>query len=218
MPELLANVVRGETVESVHSGHLAIIDGEGSTVFECGEPSTVTFLRSSAKPFQTIPFLTSGAADAFGFTEDEIAMSIASHSGEPMHVERVKRMLEKTGFTEADLRCGAHLPFNEQASEAIMRSGEQPNQLHNNCSGKHTAMLAFAKHIGADPANYEDKDHRIQKRIIRCMADFARMPEDTIAVAIDGCAAPNFAIPVRAMAVSFANLRSEEHTSELQSH
>lgn len=204
--ELLANIIRGETIESVHSGHLAIVDGERNTVAELGEPSTVTFLRSSAKPFQAIPFLTSGAAEAFSFAEDEVAMSIASHSGEPMHVDRVHRMLEKTGFTEADLRCGAHLPFNEAARDAMLRAGEQPTQLHNNCSGKHTAMLAFAKHIDADPANYEHRDHRIQKRIIRCMADFAEMPEDAIALAIDGCAAPNFALPVRAMAVAFANL------------
>jgi L-asparaginase II len=115
-------------------------------------------------------------------------------------------MLEKTGSRESDLRCGAHLPFNEQASEAILRAGEAPSQLHNNCSGKHTAMLAFAKHIDADTANYEHKEHRIQKRILKCMADFAEMPEDAIAVAIDGCAAPNFAVPVRAMATSFVNL------------
>src|SRR6478672_13569906 len=116
-PSTLANVIRGDTIECVHSGHVLIADGDGSTIFEAGDPQTITFFRSASKPFQLIPVITSGAADAFGFTEDEIALGCASHSGEPMHVERVARMLEKTGFTEADLRCGVHPPFNEQESE-----------------------------------------------------------------------------------------------------
>jgi L-asparaginase II len=217
-PEILVNVVRGETVESVHRGHLIVMDGDGETVASLGDPSTVTYFRSSSKAFQAIPFITSGAADAFGFTEQEIALAVASHSGEPVHVAIAAGMLAKTGLSKSDLHCGAHLPFNEAEAERMMRAGETPDQLHNNCSGKHAAMLAFAKHIGAGIEDYDSPDNRIQKRILRCVADFAQVPEQSIAIGVDGCSAPNFAIPVSAMARSFANLiRPDKFPETVQS-
>jgi L-asparaginase II len=206
MSKVLANVIRGNTVESVHTGHIYIIDGEGREVASVGDPSTVTYFRSACKAFQLIPCITSGAADAFGFDEEEIALAAASHSGEPIHVEIAARMLAKAGFTESDLRCGSHLPFSSAATADMQRAGEQPSQLHNNCSGKHAAMLAFAKHIGADVTTYDSPDNRIQKRILRCIADFTELPEEDIAIGIDGCCVPNFALPIRSMAKSFINL------------
>ena len=206
--EILAHVIRGDTVESIHRGHLIVIDGDGKTVASVGDPSTVAFFRSASKAFQTIPFITSGAADAFGFTDKEIALAAASHSGEIVHVALATRMLAKIGLSESDLKCGAHLPFSEVDAKHMMRAGEEPTQLHNNCSGKHAAMLAFAKHIGADLATYDLPDNRIQKRILRCVADFCEIAENDIAIGMDGCAAPNFAVPVAAMAKSFINLIS----------
>jgi len=206
--QVIANVIRGETVESVYCGHLCIIDGNGNEVVSLGDPSTVTYFRSAAKAFQAIPFITSGAAEVFGFSEDEIALAVASHSGEPMHVVIAARMLGKIGMTEADLQCGSHLPFSEAESHLMIAAGEKPTQLHNNCSGKHAAMLALAKHIGADTESYLSPDNRIQKRILKCIADFTEMPEEEIAIGVDGCAAPNFALPVSAMAKSFINLIS----------
>ena len=214
-PEILANVIRGKTVESIHRGHFIVIDDEGHTIASMGDPQTVTFFRSSAKAFQAIPFITSGAADAFTFTDDEIALAVASHSGEKMHVEIAARMLEKIGLAEPDLRCGSHFPFYEPEEHRIIAAGEKPSQLHNNCSGKHAAMLAFAKHIDADTATYDLPDNRIQKRILRCIADFTEMPEDQIKLGIDGCAAPNFALPVAAMAKSFINLVSPTKFPEM---
>jgi len=204
--EILANVIRGETVESIHRGHLIVMDGNGETVFSLGNPSTVTYFRSSAKAFQAIPFITSGAADAFGFTKEEIALAVASHSGEQRHVAIAAGMLAKIGLAESDLRCGAHLPFDETESHRMIAAGEKPTQLHNNCSGKHSSMLAFAKHIGSDVATYDSPDNRIQQRILRCVSDFTEVPVAEIAIGTDGCAAPNFALPVAAMAKSFVNL------------
>jgi L-asparaginase II len=204
--QVLANVIRGETVESVHSGHVCIVDGDGSTIFEYGEPSTVTYFRSACKAFQFIPCITSGAADAFLFTDDEIALAVASHSGEPMHIEVAARMLAKAGLSKSELQCGVHWPFSESESHRMLRAGEEPTQLHNNCSGKHAAMLAFAKHIDAGIENYLSPENRIQKRILRCIADFAQMPEEEIAIGIDGCCVPNFALPLSSMARTFANL------------
>jgi L-asparaginase II len=202
----IASVIRGETVESVHNGHVSIVDGDGKTVFEHGEPSTVTYFRSACKAFQAIPFITSGAADAFLLTGDEVAVAVASHSGEPVHVSAVQRMLTKIGLSESDLKCGSHWPFSEAETHRMLAAGEKPTQLHNNCSGKHAAMLAFAKHIGADLATYDAPDNRIQKRILRAVADFTEIPEDQVAIGVDGCAAPNFALPISAMARAFANL------------
>ncbi|HQU83170.1 MAG TPA: asparaginase [Pyrinomonadaceae bacterium] len=204
--EILAKVIRGETVESVHRGHLLIVDGLGNEIFNVGDAETVCFIRSSAKPFQAIPFLTSGAAERFGFLDKEIALACASHSGEEMHTTLAAKMLEKIGLSEADLRCGAHFPFSEKRAAEMMRNGETPTQLHNNCSGKHAAMLAFAKHTNAELATYEKIENPIQQAILETVSLFTETPKDEIPLAIDGCCAPNFALSVRAMAKSFLKL------------
>lgn len=207
-PEILAKVIRGETVESVHRGHLIILAGDGRKVASIGDPETVTFFRSASKPLQALPFVASGASERFGFSDEEIAMACASHSGEKIHVALAAGMLEKIGLTESELRCGTHLPFNEPEAERMLRAGESPNQLHNNCSGKHVAMLALAKHLGADPANYEVLEHPVQQAILDTISVFAEIVKTEIAIGIDGCAVPNFAVPVSAMAKSFINLIS----------
>ncbi|MDQ6786402.1 MAG: asparaginase [Acidobacteriota bacterium] len=204
--EILAEVIRGETVESIHRGHLIVVDGDGETVFSKGNPETITFFRSSSKAFQAFPVLMSGAAERFGFSDAEIALACGSHSGEKIHTETCAKMLAKIGLSEPDLRCGAHLPFNEAVAEEMIRAGEKPNQLHNNCSGKHAAMLALAKHLGADLQSYEDLENPVQKAILETVSLFTNVPTDEIKIGIDGCAAPNFALPIRAMATSFARI------------
>jgi L-asparaginase II len=205
---ILAKAIRGETVESIHRGHLIVTDGAGETLFSLGNPDAVTFWRSSAKSFQAIPFLKSGAAEQFGFSEKEIALACGSHSGEAIHVETAARMLDRIGLSETNLRCGAHPPFDEKRAAEMLKSGEQPTQLHNNCSGKHAAMLALAKHTGADLETYERLENPVQQQILDCVAEFSDVPRDEVKIGIDGCAAPNFAVPIRAMATSFARLVS----------
>ncbi|MBA3769462.1 MAG: asparaginase [Blastocatellia bacterium] len=212
--EILAEVTRGETVESIHRGHVMIVDGGGTPVAPLGDTQTVTFFRSACKSLQAIPCIASGAADAFDFSTEEIALAVASHSGEKQHVEIAARMLEKIGLSESDLRCGTHRPFNESESNRMLRDGETPSQLHNNCSGKHIAMLAFAKYIGADIRTYDSLQHPIQKAILECVSTFCEMPVGEIKIGIDGCSAPNFAVPVVAMAKSFVNLISPTNFSE----
>jgi len=117
---ILSKVIRGETVESVHRGHLIVLAGDGEVLFSIGDPQTVTYFRSASKPFQALPFITSGAAGEFGFTDEEVALACASHSGEPVHVAIASRMLERIGLKESDLQCGTHLPFNENESERLL--------------------------------------------------------------------------------------------------
>lgn len=204
--EILAEVIRGETIESVHRGHLIVVDGTGATVFSIGNPEAIAFWRSSAKPFQAIPFLTGGAADKFEFTEREIALACGSHSGERIHTETAARMLERIDLSEADLRCGAHLPFDERRAEEMIRANEEPTQLHNNCSGKHAAMLAFCRDGNLDLRTYELIEHPLQKAILSVVSQFTDVSVNDIKLGIDGCAAPNFAVPVSAMARAFARL------------
>jgi len=206
--EILAQVIRGETVESIHRGHLTVLDGDGNVHAAFGDPETVTFFRSSCKAFQAIPLLTSGAAGAFGFSEDEIAMVCASHSGEKIHVEIVSRMLAKIGLSESDLRCGVHMPFYVREAERMHRNGEYPTQLHNNCSGKHVGMLALSRHVGADIRTYEQLENPVQQMILETISVFAQVPAAEIKIGIDGCSVPNFALPVSAMAKSFVDLVS----------
>ena len=203
---ILAKVIRGETVESVHRGHIVVIDGTGETIAAVGDPKTITFLRSAAKPFQMIPCITSGAADEFHFSEEEIALGCASHSGEARHVRIASLMLERIGLNEAHLHCGSHMPFYDKEAERMLRAGEFANQLHNNCSGKHAAMLALAKHIEADINTYELIENPVQQTILESVARFCELPVDQIKLAIDGCVAPNFAMPLRSMARGFINL------------
>jgi L-asparaginase II len=140
------------------------------------------------------------------FTDDEIALACASHSGEPMHVEICERMLEKAGVLESDLQCGRHMPFNEQETERLLRSNAEITEVYNNCSGKHTAMVAFAKHIGADIGSYLECSHPVQQSILETISAFCEIPREEIAIGIDGCCAPNFAVPLDAMARGFLNL------------
>jgi L-asparaginase II len=205
-PKILAKVIRGETVESAHRGHLIVINGSGQTVASIGDPKAVTFFRSAAKPFQAMPCITSGAADEFNFSEEEIALACASHSGESRHVRIASLMLERIGLNEAHLHCGSHLPFYEKEAERMLRVGEYATQLHNNCSGKHAAMLAFAKHIDADINTYELLENPVQQRILDAVSQFTETPVNKIPIAIDGCCAPNFAKPLQAMATAFMNL------------
>ncbi len=204
--EILAQVIRGETVESIHRGHISAVDGDGNEFVSVGDPSMVTYFRSAAKAFQFIPCLTSGAADRFEFADNEIAIAVASHSGEQVHVEIAKRLLKKIGLAESDLRCGIHAPFYDKESRRMIAAGERPTVFHNNCSGKHTAMLALAKHIDAGLDDYDSAESRVQKRILRCVSDFSGVPESEIAIGVDGCGVPSFALPLSGMARSFSNL------------
>jgi len=205
-PAPLVEVWRGPIVESRHRGHVAAVDGESRLVAYLGEPETVTYLRSSGKPFQAVPLLTSGAAARFNFTEAELAVACGSHSGEDLHVETVARMLEKIGLGEGDLKCGVHEPFDRVTAERLRSRGETPGVLRNNCSGKHTGMLALSRHLGAPPQLYDDPGGTVQQSILRAVSQFSGMDADEIALGTDGCGVPVFGMSVRAMALMYARL------------
>ena len=208
VPASLIEVWRGPIVESRHRGHLTAVDPFGKRVAALGLPETVTYVRSSGKPFQAIPVITLGAADRFGFSEQEIAIACGSHSGEPIHVDTVRSMLKKIRLDESALKCGVHEPFSAEVARGLARRGESPNVLQNNCSGKHAAMLALALHVGAPTENYDVWGHPVQQAIAKTVAEFSDVPLEKIAIGIDGCGVPVFGIPVSSMALMYARLAS----------
>ena len=210
--EPLVEVTRGGLTESRHRGHIVAVEPDGNIVAYLGSPQTVTFLRSSAKPFQALPLLTSGAADAFGFTDREVALACASHNGEPIHTELAASMLEKIGFGLDALKCGIHEPYGIEAAGKLRLLGQAPTVLHNNCSGKHAGMLAVAKYIGAPTENYNLAENPVQKAIADAMSQFCDVAVTDMSVGIDGCAVPVFGITVKAMALAYARLVSPPHT------
>src|SRR5688500_14135029 len=208
LAEPLVDVRRGGLTESRHRGHLVAIEPDGNVVAFLGSPETVTFLRSSAKPLQAMPLLVSGAAERFGFTDPEVALACASHNGEPIHTEIAASMLQKIGLGPEALKCGVHEPYSVEFARELRERGEAPNVLHNNCSGKHAAMLAVALHLGAPIDTYNKPEHPVQIQIGKTIAKFADVPVEDLVVATDGCAVPVFGLTVRAMALAYARLIS----------
>jgi L-asparaginase II len=204
--EPLVEVKRGSLTESRHRGHIVVVEPDGKIVARTGAPETVTFLRSSAKPFQALPLLVSGAADRFRFTDREVALACASHNGEPIHTELAASMLRKIGLGPEALKCGVHEPYSAEVAFEMRSRGEAPTVLHNNCSGKHVGMLAVALHIGAPIDNYNSAKNPVQKSIADAMSQFSDVAVTDMAVGIDGCAVPVFGITVKAMALAYARL------------
>src|SRR6478672_512918 len=206
--EPLVEVRRGAITESRHRGHITAVEPDGTIVSYLGAPETVTFLRSSAKPFQALPLVVSGAADHFGFTDEEVALACASHNGEPIHTVIVASMLEKIGLGPEALKCGVHEPYSAKAAADLRASGKSPTPLHNNCSGKHAGMLAVARHLSAPIETYDHPENPVQLAIGRVVAQFSGIPLEDLSVGTDGCGVPVFGITVKAMALAFARLVS----------
>jgi L-asparaginase II len=190
----------------VHRGSIAVVDSRGSLLAFAGDPALTTCIRSAAKPFQGIPLLEYGGLEEYELTQEEIALTCASHGGEPMHVSTAAALLRKGEFDEEDLLCGAHLPFDDKAAAELRASGEPPSPLHNNCSGKHAGMLLATRVMDVPSARYIDPDHPLQVLMRTTLADFADVEADEIAMAIDGCGVPAFFLSLHRAALAYARL------------
>lgn len=201
---ILVETTRGPLVESVHRGSIAIADADGMIRFALGDIESPVFPRSALKPVQALVLIESGAADAFDLSDEEIALACASHSGEPMHTERVAAWLARIGCNERDLACGPQAPRYEPALEEILRRGDKPTRIHNNCSGKHTGFLTVARHWSVAVAGYERIDHPVQQAVVTWLRELSGVSE--LPWGVDGCAAPNFALPLGGFARALAKL------------
>jgi L-asparaginase II len=210
----LAAVTRGALVESVHRGRLVICDPDGNVFESVGDPEAYIYARSSAKPFQALLLVLSGAADAFGLTDDELAVVCASHNAEEPHLAAVTSILEKAGLTEDDLQSGAHLPLYEPEADKLIRSSEEARPIHGNCSGKHAGMLAVCVHEGYETATYRDPAHPLQRRILGLIAEVCGLRDDEVLVAGDNCGVPAFALALQSFAMGLARIATGRALSD----
>jgi L-asparaginase II len=202
----VVEIIRGGIVESIHFGAVAVADPRGNLIAWFGDPDTVTFLRSSAKPFQALPLVESGAADAFDLTKEQLAVICASHSGTDRHVEVVRAAQAQFGVGEGDLLCGVHPPLDPETARRLRAEGREPTPIRHNCSGKHTGMLGLARFLGAPLAEYTQPDHPVQQRILKAFSEMCDVSPGRVGVAIDGCSVPTFAVSLRAAATAYARL------------
>jgi L-asparaginase II len=204
--EPLLELKRGDTGESHHFGAIAVVNVSGDLVASVGDPQSVTFMRSTAKLFQALPFFELGGHEQFNLNDAEIALICSSHSGSDVHLATVQSLQKKTGVRESDLLCGVHPPLDEGTAERLRQEGQQPTSNRHNCSGKHTGMLAFARLQGWPVEDYLHPDHPVQRSILESLAEMSDLSQDQIRLGINGCSAPNFAIPLANAALALARL------------
>jgi L-asparaginase II len=202
----LYQVTRGETVESIHYGAIAVVNAQGELIASSGNPAAVTFLRSTAKPFQALPFVEKGGAEHFNLTPEEIALICASHSGTDTHVKTLTGLQKKIGLSEHQLLCGTHLPYHKPTARLLRDRGERPTPNRHNCSGKHTGMLAHARLLNAPLDSYIDPAHPVQQSILETLAAMCGLAPGEIQVGTDGCSVPCFAMPMRNAAWGWARM------------
>ena len=206
----LALSCRGPVIEAVHYGQIAAAWPSGEPAASLGDAAAPVTLRSSAKPLQALAVVTSGAADRFRFEPRHLALACASHQGSALHLGAVREMLARMELDESYLECGAHWPDDREERDRLIRAGEEPTAVHNNCSGKHAGMLATALALGASPRGYLDPDYPVQVLIRRHLALMSGVPEADLFPLLDGCGAPTYALPLRSIACAFARLAQPE--------
>lgn len=203
---VLVEVTRGPEVESRHRGEIAVADAAGRLRLHLGDPGALVCMRSLAKPFQVLPLLTSGAAAAFGFGPPELALFSGSLSGQDFQVELVSRVLTRLGLTPEALQCGTHPPLHRPTAQALAKAGARPTALHHTCAGKHAAMLALCVYHGWPVKDYLAANHPVQRLILKTVAHMVEVAPEHIPVALDGCGAPVFYVPLAHIAAAYARL------------
>jgi len=205
----LARVTRGDAIDSIHYGSVAVVDRDGRLIFAAGDPCYLTTTRSALKPLQALPFVAAGGVERFGFSLQQVALLCASHSGEPRHVEGVADMLARADCSPDQLQCGVHPPLYYTAHEELPPSGVTFTPLQHNCSGKHAGMLAYCRLCGLPVETYLASDHPLQQAIRAAVAHLTGVAERDLVAGIDGCSAPNYAVPLDRLAHAYARLAAD---------
>ncbi|WP_299847156.1 asparaginase [uncultured Roseovarius sp.] len=212
-PAPLTEIWRGPFEECIHTGHAVICDDTGQIVDAWGDPDAIVMPRSSAKMIQALPLIESGAAEAFGLTDIQLALACASHNGAAIHTDPVTAWLGNLGLGDDDFRCGPQMPKDRPAFNHLIRTDTKPCQMHNNCSGKHAGFLTLSKHLGGGP-EYIDPDHPVQKACLEAFEDTTR--ENSAGFGIDGCSAPNHACTMHGMARAMAGFAAAANGTDLR--
>ncbi len=202
----LIEVARGGLPECQHWGAVAVTNREGRVLAQVGDPYTVTFTRSTIKAFQALPFMQAGGAAALGWGQAELALLCASHNGEPIHVEQTERMLASVGKDYLALRCGCHRPLFAELGLGTLPADFKLDERHNNCSGKHAGFVAYCMQQGLPLEEHLDPAHPLQVSIRAHVARVVGLASDQLVMGIDGCSAPNYAMPLAHLARGYARL------------
>jgi L-asparaginase II len=212
--ELDVATIRGNVVESRHRVHASVVDAKGGMIGRAHDAELVAHWRSCAKPFQVMSLVEHGHADRLGWGDDQIALACASHGGEPEHVAIVSAMLASLGLEEGDMACGPHTPLSGRGGRILKESGQPASRVHNNCSGKHAAMLALAHSCRWSILGYQEPGHPVQETALSTVSQWSGVPGEKIPFGIDGCSVVTFALPLTAMARAFARLADAARRGE----
>lgn len=204
-------------LESLHEVHAVVCDDAGQQVCAYGEETREVFPRSAIKSLQALPLIESGAADAFGFDDAELALACSSHNGEPFQSAAAQRMLKKAGLEPRCLECGAQLPYHPRDHETLIRAGEPVTALHNNCSGKHAGFLAFAAHTGLPTKGYVGFSHPVQREIAAVLETVTGAVHGEDNYGLDGCSIPTYSIPLARLAAAYGRFSAGRDPSPARS-
>ena len=210
---VVIEVTRGPVVESRHEGIAAVVKSDGTVVASWGDIDAPILPRSANKPIQAMAFVESGAVERFGLGDEHIALSCASHSGEPRHVETVRAWLASVGLGEGDLECGTHAPRLPETVEALIRANAVPTAAFNNCSGKHSGFLTTAVQYGEPTNGYIKYDHPVQRRLRDVMSDLCGADAHAFPHGTDGCGIPTLATPLKSLARAMASMADPSRLS-----
>lgn len=210
----MIELTRNGISECLHMGALAVTDANGKLIASAGNPHWLCFTRSTLKALQALPLMQSGGAQHFGFTSQELALMCASHNGEDMHVAQVSSILQKSGTRYQQLRCGCHVPYRFSFNDKPLPDGFQYDERHHNCSGKHSGFLAYCALHGLPTESYTELDHPLQQAVRKAVAEVAGVESKDMAWGVDGCSAPNFAMPLSSLARAYARLAKPESDSK----
>lgn len=209
---LVVEVLRGPVVESLHSVMAVVVNEIGNVSQYWGNPQFLTMPRSAIKMLQALPLIESGAADKYGLDDKLIALACASHRGEKDHLTALGQWMEKVSIKESAYVCGPHLPYDEASAHEMIRKGQKPTVLCNNCAGKHSAIITTCLHLGEDPTGYEKYEHNAQKRLRKVLTETMRFDHSKTAYGVDGCGIPTYAVPLQSMAVGMSSLINPKET------
>lgn len=215
--EIVANVYRGGGVEATHYGSIAVVNDKGKLTHYLGDPNIFTFARSSPKPFQLLPTVSSGTADHFGFTPKQLSIMCGSHTGSDEHRVVVISNLKAAGNAPEHLKCGCHWPLGMMMRNEYPKNDEHLDFLRHNCSGKHSGFLALSRFLGEDPSEYLNPNGKVQQLVLDAVAGMYEYPKEKIVIGIDGCSAPNFGLPMIHTAIAFRKLAVAEGKDETES-
>ena len=213
---LFVESYRGTVLESRHRIHIAVVDSSGRLVAHAGDPEYRTFWRSAAKPFQALPLVEDGVAERFGLNRQDLALACASHSSEPAQVALVREFLQRVGCSERDLLCGPHRALSDAVARDYETRGVRLTAVYSNCSGKHTGMLALARHHGWPTEFYARIEHPVQQRCLESVSRWTDVPREGLGIATDGCGVATFALPLRNMALAWARLGMRDAGYEMR--